>query len=97
MVNPINMMIQLFAVLIPLIIAILLFSSTLLSKRKWHLAFLLFISIAGPFTFLLLDEHVHPTLHANINLGYSILFVWFCSGLLFLWAIIRIYIKTKKT
>ena len=97
MVNPINMLIQLFAVLIPLIIAILLFSSTLLSKWKWHLSVLLFICVGGPFTFLLLDEHTHPTMDANIGLGYSILFVWICSGLLFLWAIIRIYIKTKKT
>ncbi|WP_342542287.1 hypothetical protein MHH33_15725 [Paenisporosarcina sp. FSL H8-0542] len=96
MTDPIQTMIQLLQTLIPLILGTILFSSTLMSPKRWLVAITLFIGISGPFIYSLFNEQSHPAIDANIGLGLSMLFVWICSGLLVLFALIRIYLNIKQ-
>lgn len=96
MTDPINMMIQILQILIPLILGIILFSSTLLSKWRWLVAILLFFGGSSPFLYYLFDEQIHPVLRANIDLELSIFFAWGCSAFLVFIAFIRIFLKLKS-
>lgn len=98
MTDPINTMIQILAAIIPLMIGIILFSSTIISKWRWLVAILLLIGISGPFFYTLMNPQFHPAIGVNINLVLSLFFVWTCSVTLVLIACIRIYlaIKSKK-
>ena len=96
MTDPLQIMIQLLQTLIPLTLGTILFSSTLMSPKRWLIAIALFIGISAPFIYSLFDEEAHPTIGANIGLGLSMLFVWVCSGLLLLIALIRIYLNIKQ-
>jgi hypothetical protein len=96
MTDPINMMIQLLQILIPLILGIILFSSTLMSKWRWLVAILLFIGGSSPFLYFLFDEQLHPVLNANIDLELSMFFAWGCSAILVIIAFIRIFVKLKS-
>ena len=95
MTDPINMMIQLLQILIPLILGIILFSSTLLSKWRYLVAILLFFGGSSPFLYYLFDERLHPVLSTNIDLELSMFFSWGCSATLVIVAFIRIYLKLK--
>jgi len=96
MTDPLQIMIQLLQTLIPLTLGTILFSSTFMSPKRWLIAIALFIGISAPFIYSLFDEEVYPTIGANIGLGLSMLFVWVCSGMLVLLALIRIYFKIKQ-
>jgi hypothetical protein len=96
MTDPINMMIQLLQILIPLILGIILFSSTLLSRWRYLVAILLFIGGSSPFLYYLFDEEIHPVLHTNIDLELSMFFAWGCSALLVFIAFIRIFLKINS-
>ena len=96
MTEPINMMIQLLQILIPLILGIILFTSTLLTNRRWLVAILLFIGGSCPFLYYLFDEQIHPVLRTNIDLEISMFFSWGCSVILVFIAFIRIFLKVKS-
>lgn len=88
-------MIQILQVLIPLIIGTVLYTSTLLSKRKWLIAIGIVTLISCPFFYSLINGQAYPIINAINNLELYILFVWAFSGLLVTIALIRIYIKIK--
>lgn len=98
MTEPINIMIQILAALIPLLLGTILFTSTLLTTWRWLVAILLFFGISGPFFYSLINPQLHPAIGVNLNLVFSMYFAWSCSALLVLIALIRIYlaIKSKK-
>lgn len=96
MTDPINMMIQLLQILIPLILGTILFSSTLLSKWRYLFAILLFFGGSSPFLYYLFDEQLHPVLNTNIDLELSMFFAWGCSAFLVLIAFIRIFLKINS-
>jgi hypothetical protein len=96
MTDPLNMMIQLLQILIPLILGIILFSSTLLSKWRYLFAILLFFGGSSPFLYYLFDEQLHPVLSTNIDLELSMFFAWGCSSFLVFIAFIRIFLKINS-
>lgn len=97
MSDPINIMIQLLQVSIPLILGTILFTSTLATQWRWLVAILLFMVISSPFMFIRYGEEIHPVINANLDLENSMLFVWSCSALLGLVALIRILLKIKSS
>ena len=96
MSEPINMMILLLQILIPLILGIILFTSTLLTNRRWLVAIFLFIGGSSPFFYYLFNEQTHPVQRTNIDLELSIFFSWGCSVILVFIAFIRIFLKVKS-
>lgn len=96
MTEPIHIMILILQVLIPLIISLILFSSTLLTKWRRLITILLFLLISSPLSYALIFTYFNFPIQANIGVGTITIFVWSCSLVLFLIAIIRIAIKIKS-
>jgi len=91
MSDPLDTMILLFQILIPLIMGTILFSSTLLSTRRRLVAIFLIFGLNVPFIYSLFDEQA--TRIGSRGLELSILFVWTCSSVLIMLAFIRIFLK----
>jgi hypothetical protein len=96
MTDPIQIMIFILQVLIPLIISLILFSSTLLTRWRWLIAILLFLLISSPLSYALIYTYLNFPLQANIGVGSITIFIWSCSFVLALIAILRIVFKIKS-
>jgi len=96
MTDPMNTMIQVLQVLIPLIIGSILFSSTLLSKWRLLIIIVLILGISSPAFYHMVNEQLNPLAKKSTNLELSMLFVWLSSALLVTVALIRIYLKIKS-
>lgn len=96
MTDPLNTMIQVLQVLIPLIVGTILFSSTLSSKWRLLVIMVLILGISSPSFYYLLHEQLTPLTERNNNLELSMLFVWLSSALLVTVALIRVYLKIKS-
>lgn len=96
MTDPVNTMIQVLQVLIPLIIGTILFSSTLSSKWRFLVIIVLLLGISSPSFYYMFNEQLNPVANRSDNLESSMLFVWLSSGLLVILALIRVYLKIRK-
>lgn len=94
--EPVHIMILILQVLIPLIISLILFSSTLLTKWRRLITILLFLLISSPLSYALIFTYFNFPLQANIGVGTITIFIWSCSLVLLLIAIIRIAFKIKS-
>lgn len=97
MTDPLNTMIQLLQILIPLIIGTILFSSTLLSKWKFLVIIVLILGISSPAFYYMVNEQLNPLAERSNDLELSMLFVWLSSALLIMLALARVYLKIKKS
>lgn len=93
MLDPINIMILLLQVLIPLIIGAILFSSTLVTKWRWIVFICLILGVSFPFVYSLIMKQSMMTTDSHNGLELSILFVWVSSSVLGMLALIRIFLK----
>jgi len=93
MSDPLNTMILLFQILIPLIMGTILFSSTLLSTRRRLVAIFLILGLNGPFIYSLFNKQAEPAKIGDRGLELSMLFVWTFSIVLIILAFIRIFLK----
>lgn len=95
MTEPIHIMILILQVLIPLIISLILFSSTLLTRWRMLITILLFLLISSPLSYALIFTYFNFPLQSTIGVGTITIFIWSCSLVLLLIAIIRIAFKIK--
>lgn len=96
MTEPIHIMILILQVLIPLIISLILFSSTLLTKWRRLITILLFLLISSPLSYALIFTYFNFPRQANISVGFITLFVWSSALVLGIIAIIRIAFIIKS-
>lgn len=96
MTDPLNTMIQVLQVLIPLIIGTILFSSTLSSKWRLLVIIVLIFGISSPVFYYMMNEQLNPVAARSNNLELSMLFVWLSSGLLVVLSFTRVYLKIRK-
>lgn len=96
MLDPLNIMILLLQVLIPLIIGAILYSSTLVSRWRGLIFIFLILGVSFPFAYSLFMEQSMITTDSHNGLELSILFVWVSSSVLGILALIRIYLKITR-
>ena len=96
MTEPIHIMILILQVLIPLIISLILFSSTLKTRWRWLITILLFLMISSPLSYALIYTYFNFPRQANISVGFITLFVWSSALVLGIIAIIRIAFIIKS-
>jgi len=96
MTEPIHIMTLILQVLIPLIISLILFSSTLLTRWRRLITILLFLLISSPLSYALIFTYFNFPIQANIGVGTITIFIWSCSLVLAIIASIRIAFKIKS-
>ncbi len=96
MTDSIDIMTQLLQILTPLIIGIILFSSTLFSKWRWLVAIVLLVGLISPFIYSLIVERSPSGIVSDKNYEFPMFFAWACSALLAIIGLFRMYLKMKS-